>query len=77
MPATGRREEDERYPELSVEELLAIDQAVAACETLLVHTRDIPKFRAEYETRLRNVEAAQRALIRIGFNQDPDAEEEE
>ncbi len=76
MPATGRREEDERYPELSVEELAAIDQVVAALHTMLIHTWDNPKYMADRKQRMANVEAAERALIRIGFNQDPGTEEE-
>jgi hypothetical protein len=77
MPATGRRELDEGYPELSVEELAAIDQVVAALHTMLIHTWDNPKYMADRRQRMANVEAAERALIRIGFNQDPDMEEEQ
>lgn len=76
MPPTGRREKDERYKRLSFDELLAIDQAVAALHTMLIHTWDEDRFGADRESRMLNVEAAERALIRIGFNQDPNTEEE-
>ena len=76
MPASGKREKDERYKRLSFDELLAIDQAVAALHTMLIHTWDEDRFGADRESRMLNVEAAERALIRIGFNQGTNTEEE-
>jgi hypothetical protein len=76
MPPTGRREKDERYKRLSFDELLAIDQAVTALHTMLLHTWDEDRFGADRESRMLNVEAAERALIRIGFNQGTNTEEE-
>ena len=76
MPPTGRREKDERYKRLSFDELLAIDQAVAALHTMLIHTWDEDRFGADRESRMLNVEAAERALVRIGFNQGTNTEEE-
>ena len=76
-PATGRREEDEAYPPLGFEELLALDQCVAALDTLLLYTQNDPRLAHDRPHREKWVALAQAALIRIGFNESAEEEEKD
>ena len=64
------------YPPLTDDELLALDQCVAALDTLLLYTQNDPKLAADRPHREKWVALAQAALIRIGYN-DPAIEDDE
>lgn len=64
MPATGKRERDEGYPELSVEELAAVYRVTKAMERLLLGNGPT---NLECHGLMQDIDRVRDALTRIKF----------
>lgn len=65
MPATGRRELDEGYPELGIEELAAVYRVMTAMERLVLGT--LRPLQQEKWGLFEDLDRVRNALVRIKF----------